>query len=130
MKLFAVACIAAVAASNVGTTAQCATDFVEGCLSTADPSTCQTCVKNAPAGDCTTAEELALFGVCTKAPFTSSTEDCIKEVVVDCKSKFGNSKSCQECVLLHGPDLKNSNCSTVDIAGMEAICTQLNNTAV
>lgn len=65
------------------------------------------------------------IGVCTKAPFASSTEKCIEEVVTDCKEQLDTQKDCEKCVLLHSPDLKKSNCTTVDIAAVEGLCTQI-----
>ena len=54
----------------------------------------------------------------------------MKEFVADCADALTSKTACAECVLLHTSDLKAHNCSTRDIAGATALCSQVNSSSV
>jgi hypothetical protein len=103
----------------------CSIAFTNKCLDTKTPALCDTCVEGLSA--CGPQEQLPFKAICTEAPFNSTTETCFKGMVGDCASELHTAKTCEACFALHSFDLKKKGCTTKEIAGVTALCTQLPN---
>jgi hypothetical protein len=85
-------------------------------------ASCNACTKGLSA-DCSLPLQVVIDKeVCSQAPFTTSTEECINAASAACAASTDTTADCQSCILKNAINLKNSNCTLVEVAALGAFC--------
>ena len=97
-------------------------------MSSADAGSCAACTKGLSA-DCSALLTIVVNKeVCSQAPFTTATEQCINAASAACAASTDSKADCKSCVLKNAINLKNANCTLVEVAALDAVCSTIPST--